>query len=259
MLRRRTDAPNRSPAVQMNCDILIRTWRKDLPWVELCLAAIERYARGFRSVVVVLPRSAEPWLRRYVRSSARVRVELCRDFPDDYLGQQVTKLFADTYSDADLVCHVDSDCILSRPTTPEDLAPHGRPRVVMRPYSLLGRHWPWRGPTEEFLRWPVEHDFMQQPPFVYPRSLYSEVRAHSEVVHRQDIETYVMSRPPRGFSEFNVLGAFGRVRHPDDFIWVDSSLEDPGRGCSRWYWSWAGLDRSTRKEIEALLAVGGQS
>jgi hypothetical protein len=237
----------------MTCDILVRTCRKDLPWLELCLAAIDRYAQGFHSVIVVLPRSSEPWLKSRLGTLRRVRVEFCRDYADDYLGQQVTKLFADTYSDAELICHIDSDCILSRPTTPEHLAPDGRPRVVMRPYALLGRHWPWRQPTQAFIGSTVEYDFMQQPPFVYPRRLYSDVRNHAQVVHGQDLESYVTGGPPRGFSEFNVLGALAYARHWEEFMWVDNSIQDPGEPYCRWYWSWEGLDSSTRRDIEALI------
>ncbi len=238
----------------MRCDIFVRTCRRDLPWLQLCLAAVERHARGFRSVVVVLPRSHEPWVRRRAPLPSRVRVELCPDVADDYLGQQVTKLHADAYSDADLFYHLDSDCVLAHPTTPEDLAPGGRPRVVMRRYATLGRHWPWQRPTEEFLGWPVAYDYMQQPPFVYPRQLYAAVRAHSLAVHGQDIASYVLARPPRGFSEFNVLGAYGHARHPGAFTWIDADERDPGPAPCRWYWSWAGVDAEVRREVAALLA-----
>jgi len=204
-------------------------------------------------VILVVPRSSEPWLRRFPALSPGVRLELCRDYRDDYLGQQATKLDADRLSDADYICHVDADCIFDRATTPEDLVAGGRPRVVMRPYASLGRHWPWRRPTEAFLGWEVTHDFMQRPPFTYPRSIYGEVREHARAVHRMELETYVTTRPPRGFSEFNVLGAYAHARHREQFDWIDSAVEDPGAGPCRWYWSWGGLDPSTRREIGAIV------
>lgn len=235
------------------CDIFIRSYWRDLDWLDLCLASIARFCRGFRAVVVVVPRSTVPWLRRRPVRLESARLELCPDYPDDYLGQQVTKLSADRWSNADLVCHVDSDCIFCRPTTPGDLLDQGRPRIVARPYTLLGRHWPWQRPTEAFLGWEVSHDYMQRPPFLVPRWLYGELRGHAWAHHGMDLERYVLSRPPRGFSEFNALGAYARVRHPDRFVWVDDSVSDPGLPCCRWYWSWGGLDDATRREIEDLL------
>src|SRR5947209_4154135 len=109
------------------CDLFIRSYWKDLEWLRFCLASIQRYCHGFRSVIVVVPRSTAPWLRR-VSLPPHVRVEFCRDYPDDYLGQQVTKLLADNFSDADYICHVDSDCVFFRPTSPEDLIVDGKPR-----------------------------------------------------------------------------------------------------------------------------------
>lgn len=243
----------------MTCDILIRTCRRDLPWLDLCLAAVERFARGFGQVVVVLPRGQEPWLRRHRELPSWCRLELCPDYADDYLGQQVTKLHADAFTDAELVCHLDSDCVLRRVTTPDDLAPDGRPWIVARPYAELGRHWPWRACTEEFLGWPVDDDFMQRPPFVYPRSLYGQVRAHCAERHRHDIDTWVLGRPARGFSEFNAMGAFARARRPRDFRWLDAPGGDPPDQRCLWYWSRDGVTAQTRRDVAAVLVDDGPS
>jgi uncharacterized protein DUF6492 len=237
----------------MICDLFIRSYRKDFGWLELCLAAIDRYAREFRSVIVVIPESSRPWLKRIPMLAEGVRVETCADYRDDYLGQQATKLHADLYTDAELICHVDSDCIFVRPTTPQDLIVGGKAVIVSRPYADLGRHWPWQRPTEEFLGTEVSHDFMQRPPFVFPRWLYEEVREHAFSAHRLSLERYVTTRPPRGFSEFNVLGAWAKAHHPDSFVWIDIAEHGPVEQVCRWYWSWGGLDDGTREEIEGAI------
>lgn len=184
-----------------------------------------------------------------------VEVGFCRDYRDDYLGQQVTKLMVDSFSDADFICHVDVDCIFFRTISPEDLIVAGRPRVVMRPYSLLGRHWPWRKPTESFLGWNVTHDYMQHPPFTYPSWLYPELRTYAENIHGMDIETYITTRPSRCFSEFNALGAYAYARHNNRFVWIDNSRADPGELFCRWYWTWGGIDKDLRDEIETVLGI----
>lgn len=241
----------------MNCDIFIRSYWKDLEWLQLCLASIEKYCRGFRSVIVVLPRSSKAWLRRR-GLPATARIEFCGNYGDDYLGQQVTKLLADTFTDADYICHVDSDCIFFRHTTPEDFISDGRPRILMRPCDSLKGHRPWQGPSEKFLGWRVLDDFMQHPPFVFPRWLYERLREHAVATHGVDIEEYVRAQPPRGFSEFNALGGFAWRRYRELFVWVDTSVGSPTPTHCRWYWSWGGIDAATRLEIAEILNAPDQ-
>lgn len=238
-------------------DIFVRSYWKDIGWLELCLRSIARHAHGFGETVLVVPRKSEPWLRRIAPLPPATRLELCDDYEDDYLGQQVTKLHADLYTDAEVICHVDADCILVGPLGPEDLAPSGVPEVVTRDARQLGRHWPWGRVTEAFLGWPVTLDYMQRPPFVYPRALYAEVRRHSVERHGTSLREYVVGCPPRGFSEFNVLGAYADAHHPDWFAWrdADTGAFDARRWRCRWYSSWGGVERA-RAEIERLIASG---
>ena len=242
------------------CDLFIRSYWKDLEWLSYCLASIQKYCREFRSVIVVLPQSSAAWLRRMDlsagSSSTDIRFAFCRDYPDDYLGQQATKMLADTFTDADYICHVDSDCVFRRLTTPNHLIDQDRPRVMKRSRDELGRHYPWREPTERFLGWTVRDDFMQQPPFTFPRWLYSGLREHAVLTHGVDMERYIEAQSERGFSEFNVLGAFAWQRHRERFIWVDIGSFPPIEPHCHWYWSWGGINDVIRSEILETLGVG---
>lgn len=199
---------------------------------------------------MVTPRTGSPAVRR--AAGGDVRVEVCPDYRDDYLGQQVTKLYADDLTDCALICHVDSDVIFTRPVTPASLLTDGRPWIVRRPVTALGRHRPWLASTEAFLGRPVAFDFMQQPPFTYPRWLYAELRALSLECHGVPLDRYVVGCPPRGFSEFNVLGAHAHFAHPADFFWYDTDGGAVPRLC-RWYWSRGGLDAGLRQELDAIV------
>ena len=243
----------RSAKAIPSCDLFIRTYRKDFDWLRLCLVSISKFCHGFGSVIVIVPRSSRGWLARLPRLDKNVHVELCPDYPDDYLGQQVTKLFADTFSTADFLCHVDVDCIFQHDVSPSDFIVGDKPIVAFRRFEELGRHWPWRTPASRFLGWDLEHDYMQQPPFTYPRWLYARVRAHALSVHGMDIARYVLSMQPRGFSEFNVLGGYSWARYQDRFVWVHADDSGDVQPHCRWYWSWGGIDRETRAEIETLL------
>lgn len=231
------------------CDLLIRSYWRDFPWLDLCVQAIEAHCVGFRDLIVVIPEKSVPWLRSYGHIGSIARVVTCPDYPDDYLGQQVSKLHADQLTDAELICHVDSDCIFSRRTCPEDLAPGGRPRIFTRPQAELARTSPWRQPTAEFLGWMPTHDFMQLPPFTYPAWLYPRVREWSVRRSGVDLTQWVLSRPPRGFSEFNVLGAFAYEQYRDDFVWVRAADIGAEEATCRWYWSRDGVDEQTRREV----------
>jgi len=236
-----------------SCDILIRTYHRDLEWLGYCLSSIEKFCTGFRSTLVMVPKSTIPWLARSGISTDATRLVVCPDYKDDYLGQQVSKLYADVVTDAELICHVDADCLFSRPVTPGDLSPRGKVRILMAPAAALGRQYPWRRPTEKFLGWRVEYDYMRRPPFTFPRWLYDEVRTFCLEVHGVTLDRYIVSQPPRGFSEFNVLGAFAFERHRDRFDWVDTAEEPSPAELCRWFWSWGGIDAGTRDQIAEIL------
>jgi hypothetical protein len=212
---------------------------------------VHRFCRGFRHVVVVLPRSS---LARWTWSGLTAdRVLCCPDYRDDYLGQQVTKLYADTWSDADFVCHVDSDCVFQRPTAPADLAIDGRPYVLMAPYARLDPHIPWRPLTEQFLGTPVAFEFMRHPPYTFPRGIYPAVRQHCRERHAMSLDDYVLGRPPRGFSEFNALAALAHRDHHTEFTWIDVTAQDAPPAPCRVFWSRQPPDVHTHREMRALL------
>jgi hypothetical protein len=198
---------------------------------------------------VITPRTGSAAVRRAVGGDVRLRV--CPDYRDDYLGQQVSKMYADEFTDADLICHVDSDVLFTRPVSPAELLDGGRPWIVRKAVSQLGRHRPWLASTEEFLGRPVAYDFMQQPPFTYPRLLYPEVRALCLERHGIPLDRYVAGRQPRGFSEFNVLGAHAYATHRTLFAWYDANTSRVPQLC-RWYWSRAGIDDALRRELETI-------
>lgn len=235
----------------MNCDIFVRSYYRDFEWLAYCLSSIHKYCRGFRRIVLVVPDKSLSRLE-YVGLRGD-RTFVCKSHADDYLGQQVSKLMADSYSDADYICHVDSDCVFHRPTTPAELFSDGKPRVVMTPYDCLPRAGSWKRITSKFLGREVSFDFMQQLPLVFPRSLYSELRRYAEAMHGADIESYVMEQPHRGFSEFNAMGAFAYYWHREKFAWIDSSRQPVPEPPCLCFWSWGGIDAATRARIADAL------
>ena len=235
----------------MNCDILIRSYYKDFRWLRYCLRSIDKYCSGFRYVVVVVPESSIE--RLFWMGLTSSMIFRCRDYQDDYLGQQVTKLMADTFTDADFICHVDSDCIFHRPITPRDLFSNGRLEMAMTPYRKLSRHVPWQNITQRLFRRNIAYEFMRRQPQAFPRWLYRELRDHVQTIHGSDIESYVTAQPPRGFSEYNALGAFAYYFHRTEFTWFDTSKRKPKEELCKWYWSWGGISPKIQREIGIIL------
>jgi hypothetical protein len=237
----------------MNVDIFIRSYYKDLQWLGYCLRSIEKYTRGFRKTILVVPKSSA---ERLIRSGLDrcVQTHICEDFADDYLGQQVTKLHADQYSDADFICHVDSDCLFHRPVVPDEFfSEDGKLVIPMTSYRSFPQEIGWQRISERFMCREVEYDFMRRQPFIFPRWIYEEIRDHAILLHNESLYDYVRSQPPRGFAEYNALGAFAYYFHRDEFIWNERHLWAADESICRWFWSWGGISRDSQKEIDAIL------
>jgi hypothetical protein len=234
-------------------DIFIRSYYKDLRWLGWCLKSIEKYAHGFRRTILVVPSSSEPRLS-WSGLGKQITTYVCDDFPDDYLGQQVTKTHADLYTDADFICHVDSDCLFRRRVTPDDLIPDGRAAIVAASYDVLPDDIGWRRLSERFLGREVEFDFMRRQPFVYPRWIYPELRAYALRTHGVTLSDYIVSRPRRGFSEYNAMGSYAYYYRRDAFAWTLHDCRQRDESLCRWFWSWNGISAETQKEIDAILS-----
>ena len=238
-------------------DILLRSYYKDFGWLSFCLRSIAKYCHGVRDVVVVVPEGSEERLR--LAGMMPPRVKYCPHFPDDYLGQQVTKLYADTYTDADFIIHVDSDCMFRRTCSPSDLCKGGRPYLLVTPCSHFTGRAPWQIATERFLGSKISYDFMRRQPLMYPRWLYGELRRYARDLHKQELADYVMAQPPLGFSEFNALGAFGYSFYRNAFHWVETAETAFDEQFCRIFWSREGLHEGHRHEIETILGSNNAS
>jgi hypothetical protein len=233
-------------------DILIRSYCRDFRWLSFCLQSINKYCHGFRDVVLVVPEGSQ---ERLNRSGIKVsNIKYCPKFRDDYLGQQITKLYADTLTDADYIVHVDSDCIFWRNCTPFDLCEGERPIILMTPCRMFSDNAPWQTVTQRFLSMEVYYDFMRRQPLMYPRWLYGELREYARILHDQEAVDYIQDQPPLAFSEFNALGAFAYLFHRNSFSWIETkNLAFDEKFC-RIFWSWEGLQKNHEHEIKSILS-----
>lgn len=218
-------------------DILIRTYFRDFPWLNLSLRSIVKFVEGYRRVVVVMPGSSIERLRgEEIPALARAVVLRCDDCENDYLGQQVSKLYADTFSDAGVIAHVDSDCIFRKACAlPELLTKNGRPVVRMLWRSRRPASDGWRRCIADFHGEPLPFDALATPPFVFSRATYAALRENCLSRHGIDLKHWSLSRRIDSLSEFGLLAAQAWFHHRNDYCWVvaDDEIDWPCHA----YWS----------------------
>lgn len=187
-------------------DIFIKTWKGDAIWHEHCLRSIDKYCTGFRNVV-----------------------QNHEEHERGYLYQQVVKLNADRYTDADYILHTDSDTLFTVPVKPQAFIHNGKTDWHYEPFaSALQKEGDgalaWKRAMEKFIGEEPQHEFMRRHPEMIPRWLYQAFRTFCWEKHGCSVEQYVMSQ--KEFSEWNVLGFYAWTYHRESFNWINDSQDD---------------------------------
>lgn len=198
----------------MKVDILICSWYKDIPYLEMCLQSIRRFASGFGDVRLLVALEEVP---EFMPIASEFQTDLCHYNRDQHpvkwhLHHQAMKCNADKFCiNADFILHTDSDCIFTESVSPRDYFVDGKPELLVQSYETCGGERQWKGPTERALGFSCSHETMRRHPAVHYRGMYKEMRECVELVHKMPFDEYVLScKPdfPWGFSEFNALGSF---------------------------------------------------
>lgn len=205
-------------------DILIVTHGRDAKWLALALKSIGKFCREFGEIVVVFPKADIDQIHPVLEDPMTDPT-----FPFDirpitfdqaqgkgHLHHMAQKCMADLHCpDADLICHVDSDCFFHLPTTPEDYFHSGKPVLLMTPYDHIREthrgHYGWKHVTEAALKEPVHYSTMERHPAVHWRELYPGLRTFIELKQGMKFEDYVLATAPQfpyGWCEFTSMGAF---------------------------------------------------
>lgn len=240
---------------EMACaiDILIRTYFRDFCWLDLSLRSILKFVEGYRRIIIVMPGSSFERLRGdEIPASARATVVRCHDYADDYLGQQVSKLNADEFTNAALIAHIDSDCIFRAPCSlPVLLTTNGRPTIRMLWRSRRPPSDGWRRCIADFYDEPLPFDVLAPQPYVYSRDLYSNLRRYCRLRHGVGLDEWSLSRRIDSMSEFGLLAAQAWFHHRDDYCWVAAD-DEVGWPC-RAYWSRSPSAASQRADLAHQL------
>lgn len=231
-------------------DIFIRTYSADLKWLKYALQSIHKFCSGFRDVVIVIPETQKSMLDGF--NLTKEKIFVCPEYKDDYLGQQVTKLSADCYSDAEYILFTDSDTLFNQRVTPKDFTRNGKPLILKTKYEKVGSAIIWKPVTEKALGFPVDFEFMRRLPFCYHSSTLPALRKYMQELHGKKFSDYIQEQSNRAFSEFNVVGAFADKFESDKYDFQDTDDGLPTLYV-RQFWSWSGLDEKDIAEIDCIL------
>jgi hypothetical protein len=229
----------------MIVDIFIRTYDKDIKWLEHSLRSIQKHVTGYRNIVIAIPNAK---LLSHLTLEKVIEVE---DLADGYIGQQFTKLTAYQYTDADAVIFWDSDVIACEPVDVGEWIKDGKPIIYKTPFELT--QTPWKIPTEKAVGFEVEYEYMRRLPLPYLTSTLKATCKYVEDVHKVTLKHYLNHCTNRAFSEFNVIGAYAERFESKNYTFIDTETVSMPKNKVRQFWSWGGITDEVMKEINTYL------
>jgi hypothetical protein len=228
----------------MTTDIFIKTYPGDFNWLPYCLRSIQKFATGFRDVIVAIPDTAQ---LDHLTAEKVVKVP---ERGDGYYWQMLVKLNAHQFTDADAIMYLDSDCVITRPFDASEMfEDDGRLKLLTRTWIEAGEGVVWKDPADKALGWDTAADTMCRHPMAYHRSTLIALRDHIEALHGKSLEDYVLSQ--KRFIEFVTAGNYAMEKEPDKYHVVGSG-DYPNPVLQ--HWSWGGLTPEIRTELEKILA-----
>ena len=231
----------------MSISIFVRTYHRDIKWLNYCLQSIHKNLLGWDEIVIAIPTGQETLLSHLTSE----KVVTCKIYKDDYLGQQISKIQAYQHCKGHYILFVDSDVIFKPNANVLDYFYENKPIILKANYNSVGEAICWKKPTEKLFKEKIEFEYMRFAPQIFHKSTLEMFNESFP-----DIENYVMSQPYRQFSEFNALGFYAEKMQPNDYSIIDIS-----NGVTEYFpennaiqkWSWGGISEEIKKELESYL------
>lgn len=210
----------------MITDLFIVTYSKDFPYLRHCLRSIGKFCTGFSALRVLVPYSDVVGVMQMFETSGipfRAAVEGYFEEPGRGMVQHMRNIIhADDYTMADVIAHLDADCIFTAPVTPESLMTEGKPILRYEPFETINQRHPgvrmWQECTTACLPFPVKYETMRCHPGVFLKSTYPLTRELMKEATGKPASEYIMAQRnsfPQTFCEFVTLGNVALVKQRD--------------------------------------------
>lgn len=201
----------------ISTDLFIVTFAKDFPYLKYCLLSIGKFARRFNYLRVLVPLEDVEATQKLIDEAAILfpaRAEGYEEKPGKGMLWHMRQiLHADTFTDGQLIAHLDADCIFTEHITPEDFLHDGKVILRYEPFSSIGKRHDamlrWQECTGRCLPLPVLNETMRCLPLVYHRSTYLLTRQMMEKKLNEGVNAYILRQEnafPQTWCEHNTLG-----------------------------------------------------
>ena len=227
--------------------IFIRTYHRDIKWLNYCLESIHKNLSGWSEIVICIPTGQETLLSHLTSE----KIVTCKIYKDDYLGQQISKIQAHHHCKGDYILFVDSDVIFKPNANVLDYFYENKPIILKANYNSVGEAIYWKKPTEKLFKEKIEFEYMRFAPQIFHKSTLEMFNDSFP-----DIENYVMSQPYRQFSEFNALGFYAEKMQPNDYSIIDVTNGVPEylpENKSKQWWSWSTCTENEQIQIKEMI------
>jgi hypothetical protein len=215
----------------LRISVFVRSAAEDLPFATAALLSAKRYMPGALEYVIVVP------VQDYAKAKAELPEFVTLQPELELLHSQVvqrklTTLSADRYCRGAFIFHLEADVVLFRPVLKRDLFIYHKPIVTLDTWSNGSSLTVGNG---------VDLDFSRSANRVYPRSVYAAARQHAEAQHNESFQQFLSHREnelrnrkdisaneaDKALNEFNYLGAYIYLHHPDVVSWAYVGHESP--------------------------------
>lgn len=248
--------------------IFIKTYAKDYMWLQYLLPSIEKYAEGFKDVIIVSDEGAHiP--HEYLSCIKKIPVKThyiplpkqTIQYPQfnkmtgmGYLWQQYIKLSWHTLCDSDSALILDSDEMLCKTTTPDNFKHNGKWVWTYRLWKDAEDAVCWKKSTDHILGHSTAHEAMMYTGFVLTRTATMHLLNHICKLHAiSNFWELVVKKKMNSFSEFNIYGSFIHLtNHPDYYYNTDNAIAF--HGCIIKNWSWGPITPEIHMKLIAYLA-----
>lgn len=231
----------------MSVSIFIRTYHRDIKWLNYSLQSIHNNLVGWSEIVICIPTGQESLLKHLTSE----KIVTSKIYKDDYLGQQISKIKAFEHCKGDYILFVDSDVIFKPGADVRDYFHENKPIILKAKYESVGDAIYWKEPTEKLFNENIDFEYMQICPQLFHKSTLEKINESFP-----NIENYIINQPYRQFSEFNVLGFYAEKMQPEDYSIIDVTDGVPEylpENKSVQKWSWGGISEEIKTELESYL------
>ena len=233
--------------------IFIRTYKRDVAWLDFCLQSIHANLKGWDEIVVAVPEGQES----HLRFLGAERAVTTPRFAEDYVGQQIAKLQAHRHVTGDYVLFVDSDVVFLPGADVRDYLDGERPRILTHswpasfeaPDKALAKNVSFlrKTFTENLLGSTMPHSFMSGHGVRLFRR--STLESSDRRFPRMEADAQKLSR--KVFSEYELLGFFAHLAERDAYSFVEAHQATPSHH-TRQFWTIDGITPETHTELAGL-------